>query len=577
MPIIPLPQFEEDLKAHLAEEDRKVYEALKVPTSMVVRFGSMKLVGEFPYVGTAKPGCGSKVVVRAWRGTELGEMLTSTCPNSGCSKSVSRQDMLRYIENSGGRDYPFFTDGRVLRIATKEDLDKQDSIEQSKHGLRLRAREIVERLRLSAKIVEIEPILGGESITVHYAAEERVEVRDLSRELTHMLKGRVDLHHVGARDEARLTADYEKCGQYCCCKNFLKVLSPVSMKSAKVQKATLDPLKISGRCGRLMCCLRYEDQTYEDLRKRLPRRKSRVGTPEGDGIVLDGQILTQLVLVELDEVGTDGKIRQIAVPVESLAPPTSAATPVRPAPEDRRDSRGSRDTRDTRPGGDQRPPREAPREPLRSDRAPSAPSSAAPPAAEPATGAPKPAQRADRPPQRDSSRDQSRDQSRDPSRGPQRPDREMSGPVDNRPPRPSRPSQPPRPASGPQSSGSGQSGSQQSGSQQPGSQPSGPQQPRSQQPSGQRPPGGQSNAPPQQRSSNDEIDDLLGDIETDVGGPTGNQNSGGRPGGGKRRRRRRGPGGGQGGGGQGGGGGGGGGSGGGPGPGSGGPSGGSGS
>jgi cell fate regulator YaaT (PSP1 superfamily) len=544
MPIIPLPQFEEDLKAHLAEEDRKAYEALKVPTSMVVRFGSMKLVGEFPYVGTAKPGCGSKVVVRAWRGTELGEMLTSTCPNSGCSKSVSRQDMLRYIENSGGRDYPFFTEGRVLRIATKEDLDKQDAIEQSKHGLRLRAREIVERLRLSAKIVEIEPILGGESITVHYAAEDRVELRDLSRELTHMLKGRVDLHHVGARDEARLTADYEKCGQYCCCKNFLKVLSPVSMKSAKVQKATLDPLKISGRCGRLMCCLRYEDQTYEDLRKRLPRRKSRVGTPEGDGIVLDGQILTQLVLVELDEVGTDGKIRQVAVPVESLSPPGNTVAPARAMPEDRRDNRESRDNRDTRPGN-ARPNRDGPREPLRSDRPqvapPSspAPSNAAPGAPTPnapASGNPRPPQRNDRGPRdqsrdqnRDQSREQSRDQNRDQSRPPQRPDREMSGPIDNRPPRPARPPQPPR----------GQPGPQQSGP------------PRQ---SGPRPPAAPNTGPSQPRSADDEIDDLLGDIETDVGGhspssgggPSGNQGPGGRQGG-KRRRRRRGPGGGQGG------------------------------
>jgi hypothetical protein len=284
---------------------------------------------------------------------------------------------------------------------------------------------------------------------VHYAAEDRVELRDLSRELTHMLKGRVDLHHVGARDEARLTADYEKCGQYCCCKNFLKVLSPVSMKSAKVQKATLDPLKISGRCGRLMCCLRYEDQTYEDLRKRLPRRKSRVGTPEGDGIVLDGQILTQLVLVELDEVGTDGKIRQVAVPVESLSPPGNAVAPVRAMPEDRREGRDTRESRDTRPGN-ARPNREGPREPLRSDRpqgappsspAPSTPSSSAAPSAQapsaPASGNARPAQRNDRGP-RDQSRDHNRDQNRDQSRPPQRPDREMSGPIDNRPPRPAR-------------------------------------------------------------------------------------------------------------------------------------------
>jgi cell fate regulator YaaT (PSP1 superfamily) len=359
MSIFPLPQFEADLAEALSAQDKAAYEALKPPKSLVVRFGSMKLIGEFPYQGAVKPGCGSRVVVRTFRGTELGEMLTSTCPNSGCSKSVSRKDMLRYIENSGGRDYPFFTDGKVLRIATPDDLRAQEALEQSRHELRLRARDVAQRLKLHCKIVDVEPILGGESITVFYLSEERIELRDLVRELGAIFRTRVDMRHVGARDEARLTADYEKCGQYCCCKNFLKVLRPISMKSAKVQKATLDPLKISGRCGRLMCCLRYEDETYEDLRKKLPRKKSRVGTPEGDGIVLDTQILTQLVLVELDALAADGKVRQIAVPVEELTPPSSAVAAPRPAPPPPRE-RPQRAPAPAAPGAP-RPPRGEPR------------------------------------------------------------------------------------------------------------------------------------------------------------------------------------------------------------------------
>jgi cell fate regulator YaaT (PSP1 superfamily) len=330
MPIYPLPQFEADLKVQLEEEDRLAYEALKAPKSLVVRFGSIKMIGEFPYDGTVKPGCGSKVVVRTFRGTELGEMLTSTCPNSGCSKSVSRQDMLKYIENSGGKDYPFFTDGRVLRIATREDIDAQAKIEQSKHELRTRARAVVARFGSDLKIVEVEPILGGERLTAFYLSEHRLELRDLARELSAEFRTRVEMRQVGARDEARLTADYEKCGQYCCCKNFLKVLKPVSMKAAKTQKATLEPLKISGRCGRLMCCLRYEEQTYDDLKARLPRKKSRVGTSEGDGTVVDGQILTQLVLVELDDLDPSGNIRRIAVAVEELSEPKNKTMPERP-------------------------------------------------------------------------------------------------------------------------------------------------------------------------------------------------------------------------------------------------------
>jgi hypothetical protein len=182
-------------------------------------------------------------------------------------------------------------------------------------------------------------------VTFYYLSEERVDFRDLVRALGQHCRTRVELRQVGARDEARLVADYERCGQYCCCKNFLKVLKPVSMRSAKVQKATLDPLKISGRCGRLMCCLRYEDQTYEDLRRRLPRKKTRVGTPEGDGIVLDGQILTQLVLVQLE-----AEDRQVAVAVEELTepkgpPPLPGGPPPQP-------SRG--------PGEHRRDPRRAP-------------------------------------------------------------------------------------------------------------------------------------------------------------------------------------------------------------------------
>lgn len=314
MSIFPLEQFEADVK--LAQEDREAYERLNAPTSIVVRFGAMGLIGEFPYKGDAKPGCGSKMVVRTQRGVEIGEMLTSTCPNAGCGKSVTRAQMLEYIENSGGRDYPFFTGGRVLRVATIEDLNKQAQLDASKQQMVKSARAHVERLGLPMKVIDAELILGGERLTFYFLAEQRVDFRDLVRDLSQEFSARIELRQVGARDEARLTADYERCGQHCCCKQFLKVLKPVSMRSAKTQKATLDPLKISGRCGRLMCCLRYEDETYETLRKRLPRRKSRVGTPEGPGHVIDGQILTQLVLVRLEADGRD-----VAVPVEELGDP----------------------------------------------------------------------------------------------------------------------------------------------------------------------------------------------------------------------------------------------------------------
>ena len=317
MSIFPLPQFEADADpANREMTDEERYARLEPPSTIVVRVGFMARVAEYPYKGDAKPGCGSKLVAQTHRGIELVEMLTTTCPNAGCGKSVTRSEMLDYIKASGGKDYPFRTDGRILRVATIEDLNEWSAVKATcLEKVKVVKRHVAEH-GLDMNIVEVEPILGQEQLTVYYMSEDRVDFRELIKTLAAEFGTRIEMRQVGGRDEARLNADYEKCGQHCCCKNFLKVLKPISMRSAKVQKATLDPLKISGRCGRLMCCLRYEDESYEDLRKRLPHRKKRVGTPEGPGIVLDSKILVQLVLVKLEADG-----REIAVPVEELCPP----------------------------------------------------------------------------------------------------------------------------------------------------------------------------------------------------------------------------------------------------------------
>ena len=330
MSIFPLPVFEADAdpakRDAISDEER--YAKLESPSTIVVRVGSMRRVAEYPYSGDAKPGCGSKMVARTHRGTELVEMLTTTCPNAGCGKAVTRTEMLDYIKASGGKDYPFRTDGRILRVATIEDLNQWSALKTLALEKVKVVRGLIEEHALDMKVVDVEPILGEEQLTIYYMSEDRVDFRVLLKSLASEFSARIEMRQVGGRDEARLVADYEKCGQHCCCKNFLKVLKPVSMRSAKVQKATLDPLKISGRCGRLMCCLRYEDQTYDDLKKRLPHRKTRVGTSEGPGIVLDSKILVQLVLVQLEEDG-----REIAVPVEELCDPDNCPTkPVEPDP-----------------------------------------------------------------------------------------------------------------------------------------------------------------------------------------------------------------------------------------------------
>lgn len=331
--IARLPMFEEDADPERRDvmTDEEIYANKKPPTSIVVRYGVMKLVAEYPYDGPSKPGCGSKLVIRTNRGLEIGEMLTTTCTNSGCGKSITRNEMLGYIENSGGTQYPFRTDGKIMRVASVEDLNRWSEIQTR---VRARKSEVVSMVADAGfgdamKVVELEPILSEEQLAIYYTAEDRVDFREMVQQLAKAFGARIEMRQVGARDEARLVADYEKCGQHCCCQNFLKVLKPVSMRSAKVQKATLDPLKISGRCGRLMCCLRYEDETYSELKKKLPHKKSRVGTPEGPGLVIDSKILVQLVLVKLESDG-----RQIAVPVEELCDPDAPIDLNKPAHRD---------------------------------------------------------------------------------------------------------------------------------------------------------------------------------------------------------------------------------------------------
>jgi cell fate regulator YaaT (PSP1 superfamily) len=324
MSIFPLPVFEED--ADPANRDGLTLEEqlarLEAPKTIVVRFGRMGMVGEYRSDGEIRPGCGSKLVARTHRGVEMTEMLTTTCTNAGCGKSVTRNEMRSYIDASGGSDYPFHDDGRILRIASTDDLLLASRHDDQAPGRMKSVRQTVALYGLDMKVVDTELILSGDHLTVYYMAEDRIDFRDLVHDLAADFKCRIEMRQVGARDEARLVADYEKCGQHCCCKNFLKVLKPVSMRSAKQQKATLDPLKISGRCGRLMCCLRYEDQTYRDLKANLPHRKTRVGTTEGPGIVIDGKILTQLVLVELEH-----DRRRIAVPLEELLDPDDCPDP----------------------------------------------------------------------------------------------------------------------------------------------------------------------------------------------------------------------------------------------------------
>jgi cell fate regulator YaaT (PSP1 superfamily) len=158
----------------------------------------------------------------------------------------------------------------------------------------------VKEMGLPMKIVDAEHVFGGERIIFYFMSDGRVDFRELVKRIAQEYQTRIEMRQIGSRDEAKLLGDVESCGQQCCCQRFLKHLKPVNMRMAKMQKATLDPAKISGYCGRLKCCLRYEDKTYTELKKQLPKKNSRVKTQQGVGKVVDTQILTQLVMVEYE-------------------------------------------------------------------------------------------------------------------------------------------------------------------------------------------------------------------------------------------------------------------------------------
>ena len=151
------------------------------------------------------------------------------------------------------------------------------------------------------ELVDTERLLGGERFIIYFLADGRVDFRQLVRDLAKEFQTRIEMRQIGVRDEAKLLADYGDCGQPICCATFLSKMPPVSMKMAKLQKATLDPSKISGRCGRLKCCLRYEYDTYEAIAKELPSPGSSVLTRDGNMKVIAQDLLAGQLTVKTED------------------------------------------------------------------------------------------------------------------------------------------------------------------------------------------------------------------------------------------------------------------------------------
>ncbi len=286
---------------------------------MLVRYSRMDILGWFEHNESRVPKVPCRVVIKTERGLELGELVGQLCPYKAGQFKLS-QDQVRDYYRDSEIDCSLSSAGRFVRYATAEDVSEERHLQRIAEEEMKYCEQCVKELELPMKIVDAEHVFGGERIVFYFMSDGRVDFRQLVKRLAHEYQTRIEMRQIGSRDEAKLLADYETCGQECCCKRFLKVLKPVNMRMAKMQKATLDPSKISGYCGRLKCCLRYEDQTYTELKKRLPKKNTRVKTKYGEGKVLDTQILTQLVMVQ----HSDGV--KTVVPVEELEVTSLPAT-----------------------------------------------------------------------------------------------------------------------------------------------------------------------------------------------------------------------------------------------------------
>jgi cell fate regulator YaaT (PSP1 superfamily) len=278
---------------------------------MLVSYGRMNTLGWFEHSEAKIPQKPTRVIVKTDRGLELGRIVGQLCPYKSGQFKLNQEQTKKYFDDSN-IDISIERVGKFIRYATADDISEEKHLRKiAKEELQC-CRRFVKELGLPMKVIDAEHIFGGERLIFYFMADGRIDFRELVKKIAHEHQTRIEMRQIGSRDEAKLLGDVESCGQECCCIRFLQALKPVNMRMAKMQKATLDPSKISGYCGRLKCCLRYEDKTYSELKKNLPRKKSIVKTKFGEGKVIYTQILTQLVVIEQ----ADGT--KIAVPVEEL-------------------------------------------------------------------------------------------------------------------------------------------------------------------------------------------------------------------------------------------------------------------
>ena len=225
---------------------------------------------------------GDFAIVETARGVEYGEVVVGP-------KNVSEEEIVPPIKP-------------VIRKATPEDHEKAQENRKKEEEAMLICQEKVENHKLEMKLIDVEYTFDNNKVIFYFTAEGRVDFRELVKDLASVFKTRIELRQIGVRDEAKMLGGIGSCGVTLCCSTWLGDFEPVSIKMAKEQNLSLNPNKISGICGRLLCCLKYEQDAYESAKAGLPTEGEKVDTPKGRGVVVGVNLLQETVKVRLLEV-----------------------------------------------------------------------------------------------------------------------------------------------------------------------------------------------------------------------------------------------------------------------------------
>lgn len=266
-----------------------------MPSIVGVRF---KPVGKIYYFSPKdyEFQVGDGVIVETSRGVEYGKVVIA-------NKTVTDKEIVQPLKE-------------IKRKATEKDEKKvQKNLERRPEAIRL-VEEKVKEHKLKMKLIDAEFAFDGSKVIFYFTAEGRVDFRELVKDIAAIFKIRIELRQVGIRDESKLLGGLGPCGRPCCCAQHLGDFERVSIKMAKVQGLSLNPTKISGLCGRLMCCLSYENEHYTETSKVMPKVESIIKTPDGEGMVINNDLIKRVVTVRFK--GSDGTVKIQSYPLKDV-------------------------------------------------------------------------------------------------------------------------------------------------------------------------------------------------------------------------------------------------------------------